>query len=104
MIIQGTNAPIIVTFDADISDLPVLVISLWCREKTELKRWEKADMVIDGDTAALPLTEEETAAFPEGTITLEAKGLDENGQTVFWEQMPVLVEGRRDRAITLTEE
>ena len=102
MIIQGTNLPLVVTFDADVSETAALVITLWRRNGTELKRWTKNDMQITEDTVELPLTEEETAAFPEGYNTLEAKGLDEYGQTIFWEAMPLLVEGRRDKGISIT--
>ncbi len=101
MIIQGTNIPLVVTFDADVSEIPALLITLWHRG-TELKRWIKTDVDINVDKVTLPLTEEETAAFPEGYATLMAKGLDEYGLTVFWEEMPVLVEARKDKGISIT--
>lgn len=101
MIIQGSNNPLTVTFDSDISEIPTLVATLW--SNTKLKEWTLTDMTVDGDTATMPLTEAETAAFPQGILALEVKGLDEDGNTVFWDEVPVRVVGRRDKTILLTE-
>lgn len=100
MIIQGTNIPLTITFDEDISDIPVLLVTLW-KDRKELKRWEKGDMSIEGDTATLPLLESETMAFPPGPSTVEAKGLTENGQTIFWDEYNVHIYPRRDRNIPI---
>lgn len=102
MIIQGTNIPLTITFDADLADIADIVVTMWRRKGVELKRWTKADMSIEGDTAILPITEEESASWPEGYNTLSVKGLDENGQTVFWEEAPILVEGRNDKSVRIT--
>ena len=104
MIIQGTNIPLVVTFDGSVTDCAALVITLWRRNRTELKRWTMADMVINADIVTLPVSEEETAAWPEGYNTLEAKGLDADGSTIFWEEIPVLVVSRRDKGIRLQED
>lgn len=105
MIVQGTNVPLAVTFDADVSEIPVLVATLWLKDGTKIKEWSKADesMEIDGDTVYLPLGEDETANIAPGFVALEIKGLDDAGQTIFWEDTMVKVEGRRDRVIALTE-
>lgn len=59
MIIQGANNPIVVKFDADISTLPALLITLWhdspC-DNTPVKQWTLSDMTIDRDTAICPIT------------------------------------------------
>ncbi len=104
MIIQGTNIPILIEFYDDLSDVAELLVTLWRRNGTELKRWTTEDMIIEGDTATLPITEEESAALPEGYNTMEIKGLDDNGNTIFWESAQVLIEGRRDKLIQLTGE
>ena len=101
--IQGTNIPLKVIFDADVTDVPMLVITLWYR-KTLLKRWDKEDMTIEKDTVYLPLEQTETMAFPDGSMTLEAKGLNESGQVIFWEEMNVGNRPRRDRGIILPED
>ena len=101
MIIQGTNIPLQITFDEDVSEINELVITLWRRNKVELKRWTKANMEIEEDTVILPITEEESASWPEGYNTLEAKGLDEDGLTIFWDKAPIMIEGRRDKGIRL---
>lgn len=103
MIVQGTNVPLEVTFDSDVSEIPTLVATLWLKDGSMVKQWNKADMQIEEDTAYLPLTEEETAAIAPGYVALEIKGLDDAAQTIFWEESMVKVEGRRDREITLTE-
>lgn len=103
MIVQGTNVPLAVTFDSDVSEIPTLVATLWLKDGSMVKQWNKADMQIEEDTAYLPLTEEETAAIAPGYVALEIKGLDDASQTIFWEESMVKVEGRRDREITLTE-
>ena len=103
MIVQGSNIPITITFDETVSDIPVIVATLWAGQGNMIKRWDNADMEIEGDTAALPLTEEETAALPCGFIALDVKGLDEDGNTIFWEEANIRVLSRRDKGITLTE-
>lgn len=103
MIVQGTNVPLAVTFDEDVSSIPTLVATLWLKDGTLIKQWEKSDMEIDGETVYLPLDESETVNIAPGFVSLEIKGLDDAGQTIFWEGAMVKVEGRRDRVITLTE-
>lgn len=103
MIVQGTNVPLEVTFDSDVSEIPTLVATLWLKDGSMVKQWNKADMQIDGDTVYLPLAEDETAAIAPGFVALEIKGLDDASQTIFWEESMVKVEGRRDRSITLIE-
>lgn len=103
MIVQGTNVPLSVEFDADVSEIPVLVATLWLKDGSKLKQWDKADMQVEGNTVYLPLDEEETANIAPGFIALEIKGLDDANQTIFWEESMIKVEGRRDRVITLTD-
>ena len=107
MIIQGSNNPLVIQFDADISGIPTLVVSLWCDMAgyfgRALKTWERDDMTISGDTAMCEITEAETRAFPTSKLILEAKGLDTDGNTVFWDAYPVDVKNRHDKVITLTQ-
>ena len=102
MIIQGSNNPITLTFDSDLADIPTLVATLWAGAGTMLKRWDKTDMTIDGETAYLPLTEEETAAMHGGSIMLDVKGVDSDGNILFWDEAGIRVLPRRDHSITLT--
>ena len=107
MILQGSNNPLVLQFDASVENLPKLVVTLWSDRLSQschpLKMWEKADMDISGDTAVCPLTEQETAAFPQSTVLLDAKGLDGEDNTIFWEELRVDVMHRRDRFIRLTQ-
>lgn len=102
---QGSNNPLVIEFEEE-PGAPVLAISLWGdgrgQAEKPLKVWKTEDVTVDGRTIVCPLTEEETAGFPPSGVTLEIKGLDENGYTIFWEQMNVRVVARRDRIILLT--
>lgn len=108
MIIQGSNNPLTIVFDASVAALPALVVTLWSDKpghNTEpLKTWTLEDMDVSGDTAVCPLTEDETRQLPDGRLTIEAKGLNGDGETVFWDAAVVDVRGRRDKIITLTQE
>ncbi len=105
MIVQGSNTPLAVTFDESIEDIPVLTATLWLKCGSLIKQWDKSDMDIseDGMTIYLSLLEDETANIAPGFIALEIKGLDDSGQTIFWESTDIKVEGRRDKVITLSE-
>ena len=106
-ILQGSNNPLVIQFDADISNIPVLVISLWCDKLRyagkAIKTWTTEDIVVSGDTAVCQLTENETGKFPDADLILEAKGLDNHGNTVFWDQYTVNVQSRHDKVIHLTQ-
>ena len=102
MIIQGSNNPITLTFDADLAEIPTIVATLWLGQGNMLKRWDKNDMGIEGNTATLPLTEEETAALSGGNIALDVKGVDADGNIIFWDEAYMRVLPRRDSGISLT--
>ena len=106
-ILQGSNNPLVIQFDADISSFPVLVISLWCDKLRyagkAIKIWKTDEMSVSGDTAICKLTESETSKFPESDLILEAKALDDDGNTVFWDQYPIDVQMRHDKVIRLTK-
>ena len=106
MLIQGSNNPIVIKFDRSVDTIPVLVVSLWDKLSPgiePLKAWEREDMTIDGDTAICPNSESETVSMPNDGLILEAKGLDSNRNTVFWDRCEVDVLKRHDRVIRLTQ-
>lgn len=107
MIIQGSNNPLVIQFDATVEGMPTLVVTLWSdtamHQTKMIKRWNIEDMTIDDKTAICPITEEETKALPQGKLIIEAKGLDGDGNTIFWDQYELDVKTRRDRVITLTQ-
>lgn len=107
MIIQGSNNPLVIQFDASVASIPALVVTLWSdspgRGSQMVKKWELGDMTIDDDTAVCPITEAETKAFPSSQLILEAKGLDGDENTIFWDQYPLDVKRRRDKIIQLTQ-
>lgn len=107
MLIQGSNNPLTIQFSEPVEDLPRLVVTLWldrsARISRMIKQWEKEDMMVSGDTVVCQLTEEETRALSPNTHVVEAKGLDEHGNTVFWAEYKIDVLNRRDKVILLTQ-
>lgn len=107
MIIQGSNNPLVIQFDQSVADIPTLVVTLWRdspgQASRPVRQWLRDDMAVDDDTVVCEITEAETKAFPATQLILEAKGLDANGNTIFWDAYPVDVKYRRDKIITLTQ-
>ena len=110
MIIQGSNNPLVIQFDISVADMPALTVTLWvdkenkCEQYSEkIKQWNKSDMTIQDDTIICPITEEETKNISARYLILEAKGLDSNDNTIFWDQYKLYVKARRDRVISLTQ-
>lgn len=107
MIVQGSNNPLVLTFDQSVDSIPVLSVTLWSatgRGTNPIKAWTNEDMMINGDTVVCPLTESETASLVPLKLMLEAKGLDSEGNTIFWAEYPIDTYKRRDRIISLTQE
>lgn len=107
MIVQGSNNPLVLTFDTSVDDIPSLSVTLWSatgRLTRPLKAWTREDMMINGETVVCPLTEDDTKNLVSANLILEAKGLDQEGNTIFWEEYPIDLHRRRDRMIKLTQE
>lgn len=104
MLIQGTNSPLVIQFDQDVSTMDKLVISLWSLTGEMIKEWDLDELTIEGDTAICPLTEAETKTYPSTIVTIEAKGIDSDGDMVFWDQMDVKMVKRRDKVISLVDD
>ncbi len=100
MLIQGTNIPIQITFDSDVSDFKNIVATMWIQGK-QVKKWEIDDMTVSGTVITLPLDEDETRNFKKGKASLEIKGLNSLDQTVFWEEATIEIADRKDREIDL---
>ena len=107
MIIQGANNPLVVEFSESIADLPALVITLWRdktgQESTLVKEWQKDDMMISGDgkSVVCEISDAETAALCPVPHIIEAKGLDGDGNTIFWAAYRIDILTRRDKAVAL---
>ena len=102
---QGSNNPLVITFDEDV-EVSSIVISLWDRKSgtdEPLKVWTEEDVTIEEENVICPLSEEETAGFPAGKLLLEIKGLDEDGNTLFWQEITVRILHRYDKGIPLSE-
>lgn len=80
-IYQGSNSPIVLQFEEDISQIldfsAVLVPKYGLRTDKDIgviKKWSAEDIEIyDNNTIILGLTQEETLAFPSITCNLEVK-------------------------------
>jgi len=85
MIIQGSNEPIIVDW-TDINLEPTDTLSISLRnEIEELKHWAYADCTIEtADKRILaPIDEEESIQWEPCRCVIEAKWLDDDGNTIF---------------------
>lgn len=104
MLIQGANNPLRVLFSESVESIPRLVFSLWYNDTRQdpIKIWQETDATISGDTALLPITEDETRQIEARPVYLLVKGLDKNGLTIFWNRYDMSVMDRRDRDILLT--
>lgn len=105
MVIQGSNEPLVITFDESVDALHKLLVTLWVDKPSRrlIRQWRETEMQIAQNTVTCPLTEQETAAFPPHQLTAEIKGLDENGTIVIYEAIPIEVIPRHDGSIPLTE-
>lgn len=106
-IIQGSNDPLIITFDDDVSELPQIIVSLWVAKpgikNDPLKIWYSSDLSVDGDTVYCPLSERETARFPDTQVEILAKALDDSGHIRHWKEVTLDIMARKDKNIFLTE-
>lgn len=98
-IVQGSNAPIEIEFDEDVSGLTSLIVSLW-NPKNIIEpaiSWDMEDMTISGANASCPITQAQTAALPVGHMILEAKGVNGEGTIVIWDRVVINIAPRFDR-------
>lgn len=99
MIIQGTNNPIIFTFDKPMNTIADIEISLIGSDNKELKHWTLDDVEIDGEHIYAPLKQEETIKFPAGKCSIEVKWMDALGRTNFAKNISNSILKRIDKTI-----
>ena len=102
MIIQGSNEPIVITFDSDVSEIREWSVSLYGEDKRGaptvlLKHWDTADLVMDGMQAYAPLTEDETLEFHPCVASLEIKWLDSDNNIWHPYVARIRISGRNDK-------
>lgn len=97
-IYQGSNAPIVLTFDGPITGVAGLSASLH-NMVSELKHWALNDVKVSGDSVILPLTEEETLLFESGSCELDFKTIDSHGDIEIYTTLPVMVVYDFDKSI-----
>ena len=101
-IIQGSNSPIVLEFEDNMSTASKIECSL-NNGDTELKHWSIDDVVVEENLISLPLYESETMNFESGTAYLDAKILDVDGVIIFYNSFKLKVVNKFDRT-KLTEE
>lgn len=98
LIPQGSNSPITLTFTDEVN--PSAFSAVLVAAGRIVKRWSAANVGAAGNIVILPLTETETAAFPEGKALLEVKWLD-GDVVIFAESIPMEIGERIDRGVRL---
>lgn len=90
-IIQGSNKPIVIVLDENISSATDIVVSVsYLANGKCLKHWHKANVtfgtvVVEEETKytiTCPLTQQDTLAFPHGDVVIDLKWLT-NGSIEF---------------------
>ena len=97
MLIQGTNAPLIIEFDSNV-DVIDMSIALIMGDKA-IKRWGKSDVTIEGVFVYCSLTQQETIEMPTGTAVLEIKWTNRDGEVQFADRASVRIVKRIDNTI-----
>lgn len=100
MLIKSSNRPIEIVFDKSV-DFTKIRITLWFDGK-ELKIWDNDSIEIKDNKITCPLTQEETASFPEGFASLEIKWLDKDRVT-FAERVVLTILDRYDIEVLSNE-
>lgn len=77
MIRQGSNEPIVITFDVPPSDISVSLVN----EIITLKHWDKNDLVSSEDelSYSAPYTQEESLEWEEGPCEIQVRWIDGSG-------------------------
>lgn len=102
MIIQGSNNPIVIAFDEEVSEIKDWSISLYGEDKRGapgelLKHWGSGDLIIDGVAVFAPLTETETMSFMPCVASLEIKWLSPEDSIYHSDVVRVRISGRKDQ-------
>ena len=108
MIIQGSNLPITISFDEDMSNIKDWSMSLFGENKRGeadilLKHWGIEDVDIDGETISAPLTESETLGFIPGVAVLEIKWLSDEDTIYQSETYRIRICGRQDKTLLTSD-
>lgn len=83
MIIQGTNRPIILSFQDSMEDIKDIEVCLYGSENAFLKHWDIEDISIEDKKVICPITQYESINFTPGKCHIEVKWMNEYGETCF---------------------
>jgi hypothetical protein len=101
MIYQGSNSPIVITFDEPADGLKDLSIGLYDKSKNPLKTWNLDTVEISGNDVTCPLTQEETSAMEDGYVTFLVKWSDGDGDVIFAKEETIYIYPRSDKIVRL---
>lgn len=104
MIIQGTNKPILIDFEQDMSWLKAIEIGLYSRDKQLLKKWDEHTVIINKNVIECPQTQQETVEYALGSCEILVKWLNLEGFTEFAEKIQDKVIPWTDKTILEIEE
>lgn len=103
-IYQGSNDPIVLTFDEDMREVSSISIGLYAKDDSHAdKQWTK-DMLEfdeDGTIVKAPLTQAETAQLDPGDHRLTVKVMGATGNVILYGDSIVPVKMRYDREVIL---
>jgi hypothetical protein len=106
MIIQGSNSPITIAFDSDVSNVIEWSVALFGEDRRGmpsilLKHWGTGDLLVNGSVVCAPLTESETMDFMPCVATLEVKWLDGEDNIFHSDTARIRVSGRKDKTVLI---
>lgn len=98
-LIRGSNAPIKLTFNEDVEQFPYISILMYKVGKKETISFEKSDLVADGNTLLIPMTQTASIDFGDGLATMEIKAKDADGLVRMYEKVPICIKSRKDETV-----
>ena len=95
-IYQGSNDPLILTIDDDLTKYEQISAVL-VKNHQALKEWDMSNITIDGQDLILPLEESDTISMPFGIAKLDAKAYRVDGSIAFFVLIDYLVIPRENK-------
>ena len=95
-IFQGGNEAIFIEFEENIESVPHISCGLYV-DGVEQKHWDENNTERDGSVLILPITQQESAAFTPGACKLLTKFFDDEGNTIFYNNLFDVIEEREDK-------
>lgn len=96
MVYQGSNSPIVITFDEVMTGANIHAQLFYAGKP--IKEWWQSDCTIEENVITFPLSEGETLAFPSGNCEFEIKWQSSGSDIInFAEPVDIYVGRRYDK-------